>query len=108
MSNEAPKSTITITCWGCNKSINKPYTDPDTCQKQLEKLLAEGWVRRYFSPTAWSWFCGHVCAYHSFHAQQAEQWWKEHSKKTIPWNFILPATLLLVSSGWALVHLFLR
>jgi hypothetical protein len=108
MNNQIPKSKITITCWGCNKSITKSYFSPVDCAEQLENLLIEGWVQRYFSSTVWSWFCGHHCAYNSFHARQAELWWKQHGKRPIAWHFIIPSIMILICFALATAAIFMR
>ena len=108
MSNDIPKATLTATCWGCNKSITKPYSDFNSSLIQLESLLTEGWVKRSFGPNAWAWFCSHDCAYLSSHAQQAEQWWKEHQRKVFPWIIVLPSIAIMVCLILALFHIFMR
>ena len=108
MNNLYFKSNITITCWGCNKSVTKPYSSSIDCANQLENLLTEGWVKRYFSPKVWSWFCGHHCAYNSFHARQAELWWQQNSKKPIAWFFIVPSAIILICFVIAIASIFMR
>jgi hypothetical protein len=108
MSNDKPTATLTATCWGCNKSITKPYSDFNSSLIQLENLLKEGWVKRFFGPNACSWFCGHDCAYLSAHAQQAEQWWKEHKQKTFPWFMVLPLVVIMICFVLAVFDIFTR
>jgi hypothetical protein len=92
---------ITITCWGCNKTITKSV-------KELFTILQEGWVKRSFSPTSWSWFCSHTCAYQSYHAMQAEYWWKEHNKKSVAWGLVIPGSIFIFSLLFVLFKLFMR
>lgn len=74
-------ATFSITCWGCNKSIYRPYIDKKDFDIQINELKNEGWLRREFGPNASSWFCGEDCAYNSYHAKQAEDWWNEYNEE---------------------------
>jgi hypothetical protein len=108
MSNDKPTATLTATCWGCNKGITMPYSDFNNSLSQLENLLTEGWVKRSFGPNAWVWFCSHDCAYLSSHAQQAEQWWKDHKPAIFPWIIVLPSIALIACFVLAVFHIFMR
>jgi hypothetical protein len=89
-------ATITITCWGCCKTIDKPYSNYLDCQKELDNLLEEGWIKRSFGSNAWAWFCSHDCAYNSNHARIAELWWQKHGKKNMPWIFTVSTVLVII------------
>lgn len=108
MNDQISKSNITITCWGCNKSIIKHCISFEDCYKQLDNLLLNGWVKRYFSPIVWSWFCSHHCAYNSYHARQAELWWQQNGKKSIAWFFIIPSMIILIFFVIAIASIFMR
>jgi hypothetical protein len=108
MNDQISKAHLTVTCWGCNKSVTKSYSDYNNSLSQLESLLIEGWVKRYFARNRWSWFCSHDCAYFSAHAKQAEQWYKEYRQKTIPWLFIVPSAIILVCLAIAIASIFMR
>jgi len=81
-------ATFTIECWGCRRSVSRPYTDYDDSQQKLEELKAEGWCRRAFGPKGapqnWDegpWFCSKECAYSSYNAVQAEEYWRDEDFK---------------------------
>ena len=81
MSN-TPTSTFTLHCWGCGKSITKPYEGIFDIEIKLQMASLEGWIKRKFGPGAEVWFCGPSCAYHSIPARQAEEWWEIHNTVT--------------------------
>lgn len=68
---------FTIQCWGCNKCITRPYTNHEDLEKQTELLKVAGWRRREFGPNASPWFCSEDCAYNSYNAKRAEEWWAQ-------------------------------
>lgn len=71
-------STFTIQCWGCNCSETHPWSGPGSEHDAIiEDMKSRGWQRREFGPGADPWFCSHNCAYKSYNAQQAEQWWAD-------------------------------
>jgi hypothetical protein len=107
MSNDISKATVTITCWGCNKILTKPYLNFDDCINKMDRLLLEGWVKRSFGPNVWSWFCSYDCAYNSRHAKQAEQWWHEHGKNSISW-FLISAVIFTICCLIFLSYVFMR
>jgi hypothetical protein len=74
-------ATVTVECWGCRKSETHPMVHGEEFEKQREADMAErGWRRRAFGPPSWDkgpWFCSEDCAYNSYNARQAEEYWKE-------------------------------
>jgi len=75
MNRENTTAHFWVQCWGCNKSVCRPYDDPADVDLQLLDLMKQGWRRREFGPHASPWFCGEACATRSYNAKQAEEWW---------------------------------
>ncbi len=73
------RSTITVTCWGCNRAETHPMKLYAEYAIQLEEMASRGWVRRAFGPKSdWDkgpWFCSLECAHESYNAKRAEAWW---------------------------------
>ena len=71
-------STFTTHCWGCHCSETHPWNGfgPEH-DAIIEDMKARGWQRRTFGPGADPWFCSFNCAYKSYNAQKAEQWWAD-------------------------------
>lgn len=71
-------SSFTIQCWGCNFSETHPWNGPGPeYDAVINDMKSRGWQRREFGPGANPWFCSHDCAYKSYNAQQAEQYWAD-------------------------------
>lgn len=72
-------ATFTIQCWGCNKSVSRPYDSFEDEQQKIQELKNQGWQRRTFGNNinASPWFCSEDCAHNSYNAKQAEQWWAD-------------------------------
>ena len=73
-------ANFSITCWGCNKSVSNSFLDDQDFDNKILALKTEGWFRRNFGENASPWFCGDDCAYNSYHAKRAEEWWDQHNK----------------------------
>src|SRR5512135_420330 len=72
------KSSFSIQCWGCNCSETHPWTGPGPeYDAIMEDMKSRGWQRREFGPNAAPWFCGKDCAYNSYNAKRAEEWWAQ-------------------------------
>lgn len=73
--------TFTIRCWGCNHEETHPWNGPGLEHDALmQELKWYGWIRRPFYKSDWDqgpWFCSEDCAYHSYNAIQAEQYWRD-------------------------------
>jgi hypothetical protein len=72
--------TCTVQCWGCNKSETHPIVHGDEYDKQMADLAARGWRRRAFWSPNWDkgpWFCSEDCAYNSYNAKRAEEYWEK-------------------------------
>lgn len=77
-------ATVTIRCWGCNKSETHPMVHGAELQKLQDDLSCRGWMRRAFYPSKWDkgpWFCSSQCAYESYNAKQAEKYRQEELDK---------------------------
>jgi len=69
-------ATFTLQCWGCDKTVTRPYLDLQDMAKRSEELKAQGWRVRTFGPGASPWFCSDECEKYSYNAQEAERLWK--------------------------------
>lgn len=72
------KAWFTIQCWGCGKCVTRGYHDHEESQAQTELLKKDGWMRRRFGPGADPWFCSEDCAFNSYNARTAWEWWGNH------------------------------
>lgn len=77
--------TFTVRCWGCDNSEthswNGPGPEHDT---MVEEMKSRGWMRRSIYKSDWDqgpWFCSDECAYYSYNAVQAEQYWRDEEFK---------------------------
>jgi len=76
--------TVTVICWGCNQSETHPMKHGEEYELQLQELAERGWVRRSFGPSSWDkgqLFCSQECAYESYRAKQAEEWWTQNDER---------------------------
>lgn len=98
------QSNFTIECWGCGKSLTRPFNDIFTFEHQIQQLIVEeGWTRREFGPNANPWFCGTQCAYHSHAAIQCRNWWDNYERRA----FIKTITLVILTMIGVLAAIFL-
>jgi len=77
-------STVTVTCWGCNKSETHPMVRGEESEAQLQEWASRGWRRRAFWSPNWDkgpWFCSEECATNSYNAKEAAKYWEEHAQK---------------------------
>lgn len=74
-----PTAKFSVQCWGCNQSVEMPYSSVEDMQNKLDVLKAQGWRRRTFGNNinASPWFCCEDCATNSYNAKQAEEWWAQ-------------------------------
>lgn len=76
-------STVTVQCWGCNKSETHPMLHGEEMEMQRQEMAEQGWRRKAFWPSnhpvmGWDkgpWFCSDECADNSYNAKQAEEYW---------------------------------
>ena len=103
------KAKFSIQCWGCNQSVEMPYSSFEDYQNKVEVLKAQGWRRRMFGNNinATPWFCSEDCAMNSYNAKQAEEWWakenfrQENDKRIIPiqfWPILIFAGVLILGA----------
>lgn len=77
-------STVTVTCWGCNKSETHTMKHGMEHILQQEEWASRGWLRRSFGPSTWDkgpWFCSQECAHESYNAVRAEEYWKNKDEE---------------------------
>jgi hypothetical protein len=77
-------STVTVTCWGCDKSETHPMKHGAEDQAQKEEWASRGWRRKAFWSPNWDkgpWFCSDDCANHSYNAVQANEYWQQEAQK---------------------------
>lgn len=78
------EATVTVTCWGCNKSETHPMKHGEEDEEQQAEFASRGWMRRAFGPSSWDlgpWFCSSECAHESFNAKRAEEWWEQKEER---------------------------
>lgn len=105
-----PTAQFFMQCWGCNRSLSRPYTSQEDCDRQTQELMAQGWQRRVFGPGADPWFCSNECANNSSHAKQAEAWWakKKSQEEVSLYGTIAAAGMFLLIGIAALLVAVLR
>lgn len=74
-------STFYMMCWGCNRTLPRPYFGEEDYARQIQELMTMGWQRRVFGPGADPWFCSDDCAHNSANAKRAEAWWANKKNK---------------------------
>lgn len=92
--------TFTVRCWGCDNSETHSWNGPGPeHDAMVEEMKSRGWMRKALYKSDWDqgpWFCSDECAYYSYNAVQAEQYWrdeefKEYCQQTkIPFYMWLP------------------
>lgn len=100
-------SSFTVQCWGCGYSETHPWNGPGKeYDASMEDLKARGWRRRAFWPDNWDkgpWFCSEDCAYNSYNAKRAEEYWNEKTfqeycqKTAIPFVFLGPLLFAVIA-----------
>jgi hypothetical protein len=90
-----PTAKFSIQCWGCNQSVEMPYSSFEDMQNKTEVLKAQGWRRRMFggNVNASPWFCSEDCATNSYNAKRAEEWWAKEKFRQEEENRIIPMRL---------------
>lgn len=84
-----------VQCWGCGISETHPWNGPgEEHDAIVEDMKARGWMRRAFWPDNWDkgpWFCSENCAYDSYNAKQAEEYWAQKEFENYCQNTKVPS-----------------
>lgn len=66
------QSRFTIQCEGCRKTETHPWHGPGKeWLDKIEEMKSRGWLKRSFG------FCSDFCAYESFYAKEAQEYWDQ-------------------------------
>lgn len=101
-----PTAWFMMQCWGCNKCETHPYTDHEDAQRTTEECKKRGWRRRTFGncEAASPWFCSEDCAYNSYNAKRAEEYWA--NKKFQEQDAKIRLGLFFGFGAWVLLSLY--